>query len=98
VHEDDDKIYVEAELPGFRREDIDVSLQNDVLTIRAEREEKKQSHTQHLHERRYRRIHRRFTLPAPVDDETCDANYRDGVLHLEMTKHEDSKKRKIEIK
>ena len=69
-----DHFYVEAELPGFKKDEIDITLENQTLTISAEREdansseEKKGEHL--LHERRYSRFLRSFTLPPTVDEQT----------------------------
>src|SRR5437764_11323276 len=84
VREDQDPIYVEAELPGFRKEDVDITLENQTLTITAERkfeqENGKQKGGQYLlRERRYSRFQRSFTLPPTVDEQTVNAKLNDGV-------------------
>src|ERR1044071_5372525 len=78
VREDADHIYVEAELPGFKKDDIDVTLENQTLTITAERQSERKEGEQKkgdwlLHERRYSRFQRSFTLPPTVDEQSCDA-------------------------
>src|SRR5438034_10810451 len=74
VREDADHLYVEAELPGFKKDEIDVTLENQTLTISAERksEQKKEGNKGELllHDRRYSRFLRSFTLPPTVDDQT----------------------------
>jgi HSP20 family protein len=102
VREDADHIYVEAELPGFRKEDVDITLENQTLTITAERsEEKRQGEEKKgellLHERRYSRFQRSFTLPPTVDESKCDAKLSDGVLTITLDKREESKPRKISV-
>ncbi len=101
VREDADHFYVEAELPGFRKEDIDITLENQTLTITAERKEEKESGQKKgdylLHERRYARFQRSFTLPPIVDEQTVNATLKDGVLTVVLNKREETKPRKINV-
>jgi HSP20 family protein len=99
IHEEDGKLVVDAELPGFTRDDVQVNLEGDTLTITAERKTSEREHgTEHLHERRYTRVQRSFTLPAPVDESKVTAKLQDGVLHLELEETEQAKPRRIEVK
>jgi HSP20 family protein len=98
IRETSDQLIVEAELPGFKKDEIDVSVEQGVLTIDAHREEKEQEGEQHLRERTYRRVQRRFTLPTTVDAEKVDAKLDGGVLTLSMPKKEEVRPRKIEVK
>ena len=101
IREDEKNIYVEAELPGFSKDEIDVNLEQGVLNISAEhREDKKEQEKQrsHLRERAYRRIERSFSLPTSVDESDVDAKLDDGVLRLTLKKTESESPRKIEIK
>lgn len=102
VHETADELVLHAELPGMAPEDVDVSVENGVLTISGE---KKQEFAQgeeeadyHLVERRYGRFERRFSLPRTVDAEKVDAEFSNGVLTVSLPKSEKAKPRKIEIK
>lgn len=100
VREDADHIYVEAELPGFHKEDIDITLENSTLTISAERKESKQQDEKGdwlLRERRYSRFLRSFTLPPTVDERSVDAKLNDGVLTVVLNKREETKPRKISV-
>lgn len=102
VREDQDHLYVEAELPGFKKEEIDITLENQTLTISAEhKEETKQDAEQKgewlLRERRYSRFLRSFTLPPTVDDQKVDAKYNDGLLKITLNKREETKPRKINV-
>lgn len=101
VREDNDHFYVDAELPGFTKDQIDVSLENGVLTITAERkdepQEGKDKAQTHLRERRFTRISRSFSLPNTVDPNKVDAKLKDGVLHLTITKREEVKPRRITV-
>ena len=102
VREDQDHIYVEAEVPGFRKEDIDITLENQTLTINAERkieqENGKNKPGQYLlRERRYSRFQRSFTLPPTVDESTVNAKLNEGVLTITLNKREETKPRKISV-
>src|SRR5436305_2287893 len=82
VREDADHIYVEAELPGFRKDDVDITLENQTLTISAERKEETKKGEQDkgewlLNERRYSKFLRSFTLPPTVDDSIVNAKLND---------------------
>jgi len=100
VEEDDDAITIEAELPGFKRDEVDVNVENGVLTIKAERGAKQLNGKTKLHmsERRYTRVQRAFTLPRTVDGSDVEAKLCDGILTLTLKKTEESKPRKIEIR
>jgi HSP20 family protein len=100
VHEDGDHFYVEAELPGFTRDDIEITLEDGALTIRGERktEEKKGDQKQALHvERRWSRFERSFMLPAAVNENSVQASLNDGLLTVTLDKREEVKPRKIQI-
>ena len=98
IREDNDHIYVEAELPGFKREDVQVTLENGLLHIVAERKTEEPKGESHLAERRFTRVARSFTMPNSVNENQVDAQLRDGVLHLTLNKREEVKPRKIEVK
>jgi HSP20 family protein len=101
VREDADHFYVEAELPGFKKDDVDITLENQQLTISAERKDEKKEQGPKgdllLHERRYNRFVRSFTLPPTVDEQTVNAKLQDGVLLITLNKREESKPRKISV-
>jgi HSP20 family protein len=100
IDEDDEHIYVEAELPGFKPEEVDVSMESGMLTIQAERRSEQttgKERTKHLSERRYTRVQRSFSLPNTVDEESVDAKLEGGVLHITLNKRPESKRRKIQI-
>ncbi len=101
IHEDADHIYVEADLPGFNKDEVDISLENQVLTITAEKKEespaKGRKEDYLLHERRYRRFVRSFSLPATVDPQQVNAKLQDGILMVTLNKHEAAKPKKITV-
>lgn len=101
IREDSDHIYVEAELPGFKKEEVEITLENQTLTIAAERrpQEVKSKDGQQtlLQERRYTRFLRSFTLPPTVNEGKCDAKLQDGVLMITLDKREETKPKKITV-
>lgn len=99
VEETPDELVLTAELPGMKHEDIDIELEDGVLTIQGEKkEEEKDENTQGLlYERRWGSFTRKFTLPRAVDPNNITANYEDGILTVSIPKAEEAKGRKIEI-
>ena len=99
IYENKDQIVLEAELPGMKREDFDLSIENNVITLRGERrfEKKDESDNYHRVERAYGSFTRSFTLPQTVQPESVAAEYRNGVLRVTMPKREEVKARRIEI-
>jgi len=99
VEETSDHLVFRAELPGMSREDIDIELEDGVLTIQGEKkEEQRDENTQGLlYERRWGTFTRRFTLPRAVDANGITANYGNGILTIRVPKAEEAKGRKIEI-
>jgi len=98
VREDADHIYVEAELPGFKKDEVNITLENQTLAIAAERNEVQEKQGDLLlHERRYSRFLRSFTLPPTVNEKSVDAKLTDGLLTVTLTKREETKPRKIEV-
>jgi HSP20 family protein len=99
IYENKDHIVLEAELPGMRREDFDLSIENNVITLRGERrfEKKDDSDNYHRVERSYGSFTRSFTLPQTVTAEGATAEYRNGVLRVTLPKREEVKARRIEV-
>lgn len=99
VLEDKDKFTVKAELPGFRREDLDVTLHENSLIISGERrsEDEQKDGEFYRCERYYGRFHRSVPLPATVDTANIDAKYRDGILTVMLPKSEKAKAKQIEV-
>jgi HSP20 family protein len=100
IYENKDQIVLEAELPGMNREDFDLSIENNVITLRGERrfEKKDESDNYHRVERAYGSFTRSFTLPQTVTGEGATAEYKNGVLRVTLPKREEVKARRIEIK
>lgn len=99
IFENKENLVIEAELPGMQREDVDVSIENNVLTLRGERkfEKKDEGDNYHRVERSYGAFTRSFTLPQTVTAEGATADFKNGVLRVQLLKREETKARKIEI-
>jgi HSP20 family protein len=99
IYENKDQIVLEAELPGMRQEDFDLSIENNVLTLRGERKFEKTDETDNYHrvERSYGAFTRSFTLPQTVSAEGANAEYNNGVLRVTLPKREETKARRIQV-
>ena len=100
IYENKDQIVLEAELPGMKPEDVNISVENNVLTIHGERKFEKKDEKDNFHrvERSYGSFTRSFTLPPTVSSEAADAVFENGVLRLTLAKREEAKPRQIQIK
>ena len=99
IFEDKDKLILEAELPGMKQEDFDLSIENNVITLRGERKFEKTDETDNYHrvERSYGAFTRSFTLPQTVSAEGASAEYNNGVLRVTLPKREETKARRIQV-
>jgi len=100
VIETEREIRVVAEMPGLKRDNIEVDVENNVLTLRAEkREERREGEAGrfHLAERRYGTYTRSFVLPRDVDAEQIQADFEDGVLTVTIPKSEKARRRRIQV-
>jgi HSP20 family protein len=100
VMEDQDSVRVVAEIPGVRPEDIHVSLENNLLTLRGEKrqESERSSERVHRYERTYGSFERSFVLPSTVDPDRIEARYDAGVLTVTVPKAEQARPREIPIR
>jgi len=94
-----DYILVKAELPGMKKEDIDVSLTKDTITISGEKkkEEKIEKKDYYSLERSYGSFKRSFSLPSEVQTEKASAKFKDGVLEIRIPKTEEAKKKEKKV-
>jgi HSP20 family protein len=99
VREDKDSFVIRAELPGLKREDIEVSLQDGALVISGERKFEKTEEGVEVHrqERYYGKFQRALTLPEPVAVDKVKADYKDGILTVTLPKTEEARPRKIDV-
>ena len=100
MYEDKDNVYLKAELPGMKKEEIEITLHEGVLTVAGERkgEDKHKDAQVYRSERFMGRFQRSVTLPSPVQAEKISANYKDGMLTVTLPKTEEAKPRQIEVK
>ncbi len=99
MYEDKDQIVVKAELPGVKKEDVSLSLTEDILTIKGERKAEKEEKRENFFrmEGSYGLFIRTLQLPRPVKFEAAKAEYKDGILKVVLPKDETSKTREIKI-
>lgn len=100
VQEDKDNFIVKAEMPGLKREDIEVSIHQNTLVLCGERkrEEEKKEEGYYRSERYFGKFQRSIPLPQAVDSQKIEAKYRDGVLTVRLPKSEQAKAKQIEVK
>ena len=100
VSETDGEYQIKAEIPDVKKEDVRVTLEDGVLTIQGERKQEKEEKGRKYHrvERSYGSFVRSFTLPDLVDEEKVKAEFKDGVLNLQLPTSEKAKPKAIEVK
>ena len=99
VYEDEHKLVLKLEIPGVNESDLDVRLENSVLTVKGERKFEKEEKEENFHriERRYGSFERTFRLPSSVDGEKAEANYDKGILSITVAKRPEAKSKQIKI-
>lgn len=98
VWEDGETVFVEAEMPGAKSEDIDISVMGNDLTIRGRRgQEQREGVAYHRQERGYGEFNRVLRLPLEVDANKVDASLKDGVLLVKLPKAESARPKKIKV-
>jgi HSP20 family protein len=100
IRETDDKVVVEAELPGVYPKEVDIRLEGDVLVISGERKHEREHKTKGFLrvERSFGRFERALELPHGCDPEKVEAAFKEGVLTIEIAKKEEAKRRTIQVK
>ncbi len=99
IVEDKDKVLVTVDLPGIEKDDIKVSVEENILTIKGERKAEKEEKDKNYHrvERVYGSFCRSFSLPSKVDGQKIKASYKNGVLSIDLPKAEELKPKEIPI-
>lgn len=99
IHETQDSLVLEADLPGMDEKDLDIRVENNMLTIRGDRKfEKKVSEENYLRvERAYGSFSRSFSLPNTLNPDSVKAEYRNGVLTIRVPKREEAKPRQVKV-
>jgi len=100
VSETKNDLVVKAEIPGIDPKDIDISLANEMLTIKGEKKQEKEEKEEnyHLIERSYGSFARTIRLPREVQSDKISASYKNGILKVTLPKSEEAKKKEIKIK
>jgi HSP20 family protein len=98
--ETDDDIIVSAEMPGLKADDVEISVQDNTLTMKGEfrTEEEREEGDIHIQERRYGRFQRSVRLPDSVIADQAEAEFDSGVLKVTLPKSEETKPKQIEVK
>jgi HSP20 family protein len=99
VYEDEQHLVLKLEIPGVNDEDLNVSLENNMLTVQGERKFEKEEKEENFHriERRYGSFTRTFRLPNTIDTEKVEANYEKGILKIMLVKRAEAKPKQIKI-
>ena len=99
IYEDPQKVVVKLEVPGIKQEDLDVRLENQILTIKGERKFESEEKEENFHriERRYGNFVRSFSVPQTVDTEGVTANYDAGILTVTLAKKAEAKPKQVKI-
>ena len=100
IEENDNEYKFFVELPGLEKDDVKISLKDDILSIKGEKkfEKKEENKNYHCYERRYGKFERSFRLNADVIIDKIDATFKNGVLTVDLPKAEISKPKEIEVK
>ncbi len=99
VYEDEQGLRLKLEVPGIEEKDLDIHIENNVLTVRGERKFEKEEKEENFHriERRYGSFARSFSLPNTVDQEKVSADYKSGVLTVTLAKRAEAKPKQIKV-
>jgi HSP20 family protein len=99
VYEDEHGLRLKLEVPGIDEKDLDVRIENNVLTVKGERKFEKEEKEENFRrvERRYGSFVRSFTLPNTIDSEKVSAEYKNGVLTLQLGKKAEAKPKQIKV-
>ena len=99
IYETESDIVLKAELPEVNQKDININIENNVLTLKGERKFEKETKEENFHriERSYGSFSRSFNLPGSIDKDNVKASYKNGVLKITMPKKEESKPKQITV-
>ncbi|HLF20321.1 MAG TPA: Hsp20/alpha crystallin family protein [Bacteroidota bacterium] len=100
IAELDNQFVVKVELPGINKDDVKITLESNILTIRGEKKEETDVKEENYHrvERTYGSFQRSFKLPTTVKGDNIDAMYKDGILTVTLPKAEEAKPKQIEVR
>jgi len=100
ISETEKEYMITGEIPGINSKDLDITLLDDILTIKGEKKQENEEKEENYHrvERHYGSFQRSFRIPEKVKTDELDATYKDGILKLSLPKAEASEVKKIEVK
>jgi len=100
IEENENEYQVHAELPGVKKGDVKITLKDNILSIEGEKKSAKKSKTDnyHFNERIFGKFKRSFELPPTVNQESIDAEFKDGILQISIPKSKEAKPEQIEVK
>ena len=100
IAETEEEFIIKAEIPDVKKEEVNITVDNGVLSIRGERKKEKEEKGKRFHriERYYGSFTRSFTLPDNVDESKIEASFKDGMLNLQIPKSKESKPKAIDVK
>jgi HSP20 family protein len=100
IAEHENEYIVKCELPGVNKDDVKITLESNILTIRGEKKQEQEAMKENYHrvERTYGSFQRSFTLPTSVRSDKIDATFKDGILSVTLPKAEEAKPKQIEVK
>lgn len=100
ISETDNKYFIEAELPGVKQDEVELKLDNNILTMKGKTEEnnEKKERNYFMRERYYGSFQRSLTLPNNINEDDINATFKDGILNIEITKKQENSTKKIEVK
>ncbi len=99
IYDNDEKVVIKADLPGLSKDDITIDLKNRVLTVQGERsfENEVKEESYYRRERNYGKFCRAFNIPAEVDSDQINAEFKDGVLKIDIPKPKEQRPKQITI-
>lgn len=99
VYEDDNHVELRIEVPGIEEKNLDLNIEDNVLTVRGERKREQGEKEENFlrQERPYGKFSRSFTLPSSVDPEHVNANYVNGILHIRLAKRAEARPKQIKV-
>ena len=99
ISETDEAFHIAVELPEVKKEDVRITVDNGILTLQGERTQEREEKDRKIHriERSYGRFVRSFSLPGIVDDTKVRAEFKNGVLYLDLPKSEKAKPKAVEV-
>jgi HSP20 family protein len=100
IYENNNEIVVKVELPEVKKEDVRVSIENNMLTIHGDRKFSEETKRENYHrvERNYGEFTRSFALPSFVDTNKVNAEFKDGILRVMLGKREEARPKQVEVK